>query len=150
MMTTPRDFRMRKALLVSAMVFVLTPAFAAEPWRMCQAGERNGPQKRCLVDGDTIWIGGLDQSLRLKSFDTPEPATNICGGAAEVALAHQASERMLQLLNENEWTVEIFNTDRTGKRLEATIRIGGVDVGDILIAEGLARRWPDGDEWWCD
>ena len=23
-------------------------------------------------------------------------------------------------------------------------------IGDILIDEGLARRWPDGNEWWCN
>lgn len=124
-------------------------ATADEPWRMCQPGERNGPEKRCLVDGDTIWIGGLSQSLRLRSFDTPEPYSDICGGQAEVQLANEASARMLQLLNENQWTVEVFGTDGTGRRLEATIRINGQDVGDILIAEGLARRWPNGHEFWC-
>lgn len=40
-------------------------------------------------------------------------------------------------------------SDGTGKRTLATIRIGGPDVGDILIEERLARRWPDGKEWWC-
>ena len=46
------------------------------------------------------------------------------------------------------WTIERFGLDRNGRRL-ATIRIGDTDVGDILIAEHLARSWPDGDEWWC-
>jgi len=35
-------------------------------------------------------------------FDTPEPQTQICGGAAEVALAHRASARLIELLNGNE------------------------------------------------
>nr|WP_210310453.1 thermonuclease family protein [Devosia pacifica] len=30
-----------------------------------------------------------------------------------------------------------------------TILIEGIDVGEILVAEGLARWWPDGEEWWC-
>lgn len=145
----PYSVLMKLTTLAAAFSLLLVPALAEEPWRMCYPGERNGPEKRCLVDGDTIWLGGLDQSLRLRSFDTPEPTTNICGGQAEVELAHRASARLLQLLNENEWTVEIFDTDRTGRRLEATIRIDGVDVGDILIAEGLARRWPNGHEFWC-
>lgn len=100
----------------------------------------------CVVDGDTIWLNG--QNLRLQSFDTPEPYNDICGGAAEVALAGQASARLLQLLNSSTFTVETAGEDRYGRTL-ATIRINGVDVGDILIAERLARRWPDGDEWWC-
>lgn len=101
----------------------------------------------CVVDGDTIWLEG--QNLRLASYDTPEPHDGICGGAAEVALANKASARLLQLLNGNAITVETFGLDGTGKRTLATVRIAGRDVGDILIAEKLARRWPDGEEWWC-
>ncbi|WIY54173.1 thermonuclease family protein [Devosia sp. YIM 151766] len=101
----------------------------------------------CIVDGDTIWLDG--QNLRLQSYDTPEPYNDICGGQAEVALAHRASARLLDLLNANSFTVQTSGQDRYGRVL-ATIRIGGRDVGDILIEEGLARRWPDGHEWWCE
>jgi endonuclease YncB( thermonuclease family) len=100
----------------------------------------------CVVDGDTIWLEG--HNLRLQSYDTPEPYTDICGGAQEVALAKRASARLLELLNGNQFTVEIGGRDRYGRVL-ATIRIGGRDVGDILIEERLARGWPDGHEWWC-
>ncbi len=102
----------------------------------------------CVVDGDTIWLDGLN--LRLEGYDTPEPYTDICGGGAEVALAHRASARLLDLLNANAFSVETGGLDNTGKRTLATIRIGGRDVGDILIAEGLARSWPDGEEFWCN
>lgn len=114
-----------------------TPIFA-----MCGA-----ERWTCVVDGDTIWLDG--KNLRLQSFDTPEPWTDICGGRAEVALARRASARLLELLNAGPITVETFGLDRTGKRTLATIRVEGRDVGDILIAEGLARKWPDGDEFWC-
>ncbi|HTN63653.1 MAG TPA: thermonuclease family protein [Devosia sp.] len=100
----------------------------------------------CVVDGDTIWLDGVN--LRLQSYDTPEPYNDICGGAAEVALAKRASDRLLQLLDGNSFAVETAGTDRYGRTL-ATLRIGGRDVGDILIEEGLARRWPDGKEFWC-
>lgn len=100
----------------------------------------------CIVDGDTIWLEG--RNLRLESFDTPEPYNDICGGRAEVELAHRASTRLRELLNQNSFTVETHGEDRYGRTL-ATIRIGGRDVGDILIAEGLARRWPNGREFWC-
>ncbi|MEO5807740.1 thermonuclease family protein [Devosia sp.] len=137
---------MKLALIVLALVGLAAPSYADE-LRMCHKGERNGPAKHCLVDGDTIWVHG--QNIRLKSFDTPEPTTDICGGQREIALAHQASQRLLELLNSNAWTLETFGLDGTGKRLLGTIRISGRDVGDILIDERLARRWPDGDEWWC-
>lgn len=100
----------------------------------------------CVVDGDTIWLEG--RNLRLQSYDTPEPYTDICGGAQEVSLAKRASARLLELLNGNQFTVETGGQDRYGRVL-ATIRIAGRDVGDILIEENLARHWPDGDEWWC-
>lgn len=100
----------------------------------------------CVVDGDTIWLEG--QNLRLQSYDTPEPYNDICGGQAEVALAHRASARLLQLLNSNAFTVSTGQQDRYGRTL-ATIRVGGRDVGDTLIEEGLARRWPNGEEFWC-
>lgn len=109
----------------------------------------NTADKTCVVDGDTLWLQG--ENIRLKDFDTPEPQTQICGGAAEVALARRASTRLLELLNGNDWTIERFGHDSTSsRRTLATIRINGRDVGDILIEEGLARRWPDGQEFWCN
>ena len=114
---------------------------------MCRKGEKNTPTKTCVVDGDTLWIQGTD--YRMNGYDTPETQTDICGGAAEVALGRKAGARFLQLLNSNAWTIETFGIDGTGRRVLATIRIGGQDVGDILIAEHLARQWPDGEEFWC-
>lgn len=114
---------------------------------MCTSGRNSDPDRTCVVDGDTIWFEG--ESLRLESYDTPEPRDNICGGEREVALAKRASARLLQLLNQDKWTVERHGLDPNGRTL-ATIRIRGEDVGDILIDEGLARRWPDGNEWWCN
>src|SRR5690606_24470220 len=107
----------------------------------------SGTRYTCVVDGDTIWLEG--ENLRLEGFDTPEPYNDICGGQREVDLAHRASDRLVELLNNNTFTVQTSGADRYGRTL-ATIRIDGVDVGDTLIAEGLARRWPDGEEWWCE
>jgi micrococcal nuclease len=133
-----------RALLLALAMSASAPISAEEraQFRMCSGSNRH----TCVVDGDTIWYQGVN--LRLQSYDTPEPYNDICGGRAEVALAKQASARLLQLLNENAFTVETSRKDRYGRVL-ATIRIGGRDVGDILIAEGLARRWPNGHEWWC-
>jgi endonuclease YncB( thermonuclease family) len=155
----PRDI-LTPALALAALVSVCTLAWvvagtllpsgtqalvASElraQFRMCGSGQRH----TCVVDGDTIWFEGTN--LRLQAYDTPEPYNDICGGAQEVALAKRASARLLELLNSNGFTVDTFGTDRYGRTL-AIIRIGGTDVGDILISEGLARRWPDGPEFWC-
>ncbi|ODT68424.1 MAG: hypothetical protein ABS75_20560 [Pelagibacterium sp. SCN 63-23] len=135
---------------VLAAIILITTAMGAVPspaqewnvrFQMC-----GRERVTCVVDGDTIWLQGVN--LRLESFDTPEPYNDICGGQREVELAHRASARLLELLNSGPFTVEAHDTDRYGRTL-ATIRIGGRDVGDILIEEGLARRWPNGREFWC-
>lgn len=131
---------MKRLAAALAVLAYISPAAAAQ-FEMCGRDRHT-----CVVDGDTIWLNGVN--LRLESYDTPEPYNDICGGRAEVALAHRASARLLQLLNSNSFTVETGRKDRYSRVL-ATIRIGGRDVGDILIGEGLARRWPDGHEFWC-
>lgn len=140
---------MRVLWMALALFSVAWPVYA-QPVILGMCGNRpNTPYKTCVVDGDTLWLWG--ENIRLQDFDTPEPHSQICGGSKEVELAHRASERLLQLLNDNDWAIERFGTDSTSSRRRlATIRIDGLDVGDILIAEGLARRWPDGREWWCE
>jgi endonuclease YncB( thermonuclease family) len=101
----------------------------------------------CVVDGDTVWLQG--EKIRMPGYDTPEPTTGMCGGDFERQLAHQASNRLIALLNGGDVTIQRFGKDRYDRTL-ATIRVDGVDVGKTLIAEGLARRWPDGPEFWCN
>ncbi|WP_421702394.1 thermonuclease family protein [Aliiroseovarius sp.] len=108
----------------------------------CGSGERY----TCVVDGDTIWLRG--EKIRLMGFDTPEPQTNICGGERERRLARKASARLVELLSENQFSVERHGADKYGRTL-AVIRVRGRNVGEILIEEGLARRYPDGPEFWC-
>lgn len=131
---------MKRLIAAVVMIAFISPATGAQ-FEMCGRHRHT-----CVVDGDTIWLNG--ENLRLESYDTPEPYNDICGGRAEVALAHRASARLLELLNSNSFTVETGRKDRYGRVL-GTIWIGGRDVGDILISEGLARRWPDGHEFWC-
>ncbi len=130
---------------VSATLFALLyTASNAQPITIEKCG--SGPRITCVVDGDTIWLDG--ENLRIKGYDTPEPYSNLCGGQREKALAKRATNRFIELLNSGRWTVETFGKGGYGRTL-ATIRINGEDVGDILIREGLARRYPDGEEWWC-
>jgi endonuclease YncB( thermonuclease family) len=114
---------------------------------LCSLRQPNTSDKTCIVDGDTLWLNGVN--IRLRDFDTPESRTNICGSFFEIDLANAATLRLQELLNSNVWTIETFGIDGTGQRQLATIRIDGDDVGDILIREKLARRWPDGEEFWC-
>lgn len=118
---------------------------APNEWRV-NIGMCGRDRYHCVVDCDTVWLDGVN--LRLQSYDNPEPYTDICGGAAEVALAKRASARLLQLLNSYPIAVETTVADPHGRAL-ATTRIAERDVGDILIEEGLARGWPNGHEFWC-
>ena len=131
--------------LIRAVVVALGAVLLAQP---SYAFEKCGSAKRvtCVVDGDTIWLEG--EKIRLMGFDTPEPQTNLCGGDREKELAEEATQRLIQLLNSNEFTLERDGKDRYQRTL-AILRIDGQNVGDLLISEGLARSWPDGSEFWC-
>lgn len=134
-------------LFVIIIVALIANGATAAQFDICVRGQQRSATETCIVDGDTLWLDGT--MIRLKDFDTPEPQSNICGGDYEVALARQATAVLRQMLNDNDWTIEYIGKEPRGKRTLATIRIDGVDVGDLLIAAGLARAWPDGDEFWC-
>lgn len=84
---------MRLPIVAAAIALLGMLPVQAQEWRvnfsMC-----GRDRTTCVVDGDTIWLQGVN--LRLESYDTPEPYNDICGGQAEVALAKRASARLLQ------------------------------------------------------
>ena len=129
--------------VLGAAIFILALACGpAKAIGMCGSG----PRVNCIVDGDTFWLNG--EKFRAVGYDTPETTTNLCGGNAERQLGQQASRRLMQLFNETQITLLRQGEDRYGRTL-AVVRSDGVNVGDILIGEGLARSWPDGCEFWC-
>jgi micrococcal nuclease len=96
-------------------------------------------QQNCVIDGDTIRYGGT--KIRLEDIDTPE--THEPGCASEAALGRRATRRLLELVNAGPF--QLVRTggrdeDRYGRKLR-TITRGGRSMGDVLIAEGLARPW---------
>ncbi|MBF9031021.1 thermonuclease family protein [Rhodobacterales bacterium HKCCE3408] len=121
---------------------ILSMATSAAAIDMCGSGQRI----TCVVDGDTFWLDGV--KYRSFGYDTPEPQTNICGGSREQQLASEASRRFMELLNTTEVTLEARGEDRYGRVL-VVVRSNGEDVADILVGEGLARYYPDGEEFWC-
>ncbi|MFC5067859.1 thermonuclease family protein [Flaviflagellibacter deserti] len=105
-----------------------------------------GSAPTCVVDGDTFRLNG--ERMRIESIDTPEIHTNLCGGQREIGLGRKAGLRLAELLNSGPLAVTRTGHDRYGRTL-VLVRAGGRDLGEVLIGEGLARRWPDGDEFWC-
>lgn len=69
---------------------IAIPAVAIE---ICTRSSRH----TCVVDGDTIWFGGIN--YRLEGYDTPEEFSNVCGGFTEIDLARAATLRLLDLLD---------------------------------------------------
>lgn len=107
----------------------------AQTFEMCRKGQK---RVTCIVDGDTLWLNG--QKLRVRGYDTPEPYTNICGGNFERQLAAKASARFMQLLNSGSVKFYIGDFERKGSnRRLVDITVNGVNVGEILVREKLAR-----------
>jgi micrococcal nuclease len=119
------------------------PVAGSGAFRLC-AGRR---QPSCVVDGDTIWHGGV--KIRLADIDTPEIFSPRC--ASEAALGRQATERLLELINAGPFEVVRSGSrdaDRYGRKLRILERHGR-SLGDTLIAEGLARPWDGARRSWC-
>lgn len=104
------------------------------------------------VDGDTVRCDG--ELLRLlgsgtphvSGFDTGELRTYRC--KAEKAIAQRAHARLKTLVVDAQ-IIDTAERDRTQyqRRLVRLRTSNGEFAGDILLREGLARRWPDGRHW---
>ena len=106
-----------------------------------------GNQAQCVVDGDTIHYAGL--KIRLEGIDAPETYQFKC--SSELALGKRATNRLLELINSGPF--EIVNRggrdeDIYGRKLR-TIERDGRSLGDVMVAEGLARRWDGARHSWC-
>jgi micrococcal nuclease len=104
-------------------------------------------RQRCVIDGDTIRYNGL--TIRLEGIDAPETHEPRC--AFELALGERATDRLIELMNSGPFDVVYRggrDVDRYGRRLRAIER-DGHPLGDVLVAEGLARRWDGARRSWC-
>ena len=108
----------------------------------CGAGART----ECVVDGDTFYHAGM--KIRIADIDTPE--VHDYGCAAEKALGDRATVRLTSLLNAGPFALEAGSrdTDRYGRKLRI-VRRDGHSLGEVLVAEGLARRWDGSRHPWC-
>ncbi|WP_299321435.1 thermonuclease family protein [Parasphingopyxis sp.] len=106
----------------------------------------SGPRVNCVVDGDTFWMRG--EKIRILDIDTPELSPPRC--AEEERLGEAAKARLHALLNSGAVTLERAGRDRDRyDRLLRRVHVDGQPVGDMLIAEGLARPYGGGRRSWC-
>ncbi|HKH68834.1 MAG TPA: thermonuclease family protein, partial [Reyranella sp.] len=82
-------------------------------------------------------------------IDAPEVRNFKC--AAELDLGRRATNRLRELMNAGPFQFVHqggADEDKYGRKLRAIER-NGRSLGDILVAEGLARRWDGGRRGWC-
>jgi endonuclease YncB( thermonuclease family) len=105
-----------------------------------------GGGTNCVVDGDTIWLGG--EKIRVADIDAPETHPARC--ATEQALGDRAARRLRQLLNQGAVSLAPVDRDRDryGRKLRIVL-VDGRSVGDRLVGEGLARPYAGGRRPWC-
>lgn len=116
---------------------------------LCVAAGSAQARSDCrAIDGDTIACG--KQHVRIVNVDTPE----LGAGArcpAEAALAERARRFTAEQLAGTK--VEIRPDpkrpqDRYGRTL-ARVVVDGIDLGEALVAAGLAREWDGKRRPWC-
>ena len=97
-----------------------------------------------IVDGDTISVGR--ERIRLLDIDTPETFRSRCEN--ELVLGLKAKERLRQLLDSGPVSIERDGRDRYRRTL-AQVRVGDIDVGATLLAEGFALPYQQGGSQAC-
>lgn len=103
-----------------------------------------GTRVTYVFDGDTFQMGG--QRIRIANIDAPETHEYRC--AAELALGNRATEKLRALLSSGTITLNGEGHDQYGRDL-GTVRVNGQDVGELMIAAGLAREYGSGRRSWC-
>lgn len=105
-----------------------------------------GGGKNCVVDGDTLWVNGL--KIRIADIDAPETHPPRC--EREAILGERATTRLTELMNAGPFELRVLDrpTDRYGRALRIVVR-DQQSIGDLLVAEGLARPWGGARQPWC-
>jgi endonuclease YncB( thermonuclease family) len=131
-----QDRRMLRALFITAFLLLSFPTSA------------QGPGSYRVIDGDTI-KAPFAVKYRLLGFGTPEIFHSQCDAELELGMA--AKERLEEILASGE--VRVIESGRIDKyrRTLAHVEVDGVDVGEILIGEGLARPYKgEKRKNWCE
>lgn len=104
----------------------------------------------CVHDGDTVWWQG--EKIRIADIDAPE-IKGRCRRESRLAL--QSRDRLAALINAGQGIrIRRQSKDRYGRTL-ARMMVRDyssdtrkmVSLGEVLIAEGLASRWPKRRNW---
>lgn len=122
----------------------LTPVAEAAPLRFDYC--RGNQPVDCVVDGDSFYLGA--EKIAIAGIDAPEAHTPGC--SREARLGVDSAVRLRRMLNDGAVTLEgtPWGRDKDGAALRR-VRVNGVDVGQVMIAAGLARSLAGGTRSWC-
>ena len=146
---------MPRGALLPATLLVLLGLWLYDPNMLTQATARVqtstvesiSPSRLTVVDGDTVRLAG--DTIRLVGFDTPETYRAQCD--AERVRGDAATERLRELLDQATAAQLAYlpRRDQYGRDL-AQLMLDGQDVADVMVREGLARRYSGGHrQSWC-
>lgn len=140
----PEEFPIRERPMEEDFTIPPPPRFdtLSASFKLC-----DGPiRKNCVVDGDTFWFKG--DKIRIADIDAPEIASPRCRD--ERHAGELARDQLLVLLNAGGFSLSSVwrDMDRYGRKLRTVTR-GEQSIGEMLVAEGLARRWNEARRDWC-
>jgi endonuclease YncB( thermonuclease family) len=136
----------------------------AVAWATVASAGAIDPKDIRVIDGDTIRVFQKQPDVRLVGFNAPETRRSRCD--AERGLGDKATRRVRDLVQTGDLDFEFIACScrpgaegtpacNYGRRC-GTLKAGGRDVGEILIAEGLAvpfkcdaTRCPPTPKPWC-
>lgn len=106
----------------------------------------DGRRTTCIVDGDTLWLSGA--KIRIADIDAPELSPPRC--ETERVKGEAAKRRLRDLMNAGPFSLVagLRDEDQYGRKLRTVTR-DGRSIGDLLVQEGLARRWDGSRHPWC-
>ena len=86
--------------------------------------------------------------MRIAGIDAPETHDYRC--RSELKLGERTARDLQALLNSGAVTMTSIDRDRDSYgRLLRNVRVNGRDVGETLVAEGVARAYAGGRRPWC-
>ena len=139
--------------MLNRIVFAASAAFlpillagSAAAIDLCHGGDRAARKVTCLVDGDTGWEKG--RKWRMEGIDTPETFHPACAREKQIGMA---ATKRLQALMSHGYTLR--DGGRKGYYHRELVRVilpDRRDAGQVLIAEGLAQKWPNKGNVWCE
>lgn len=127
-----------------------TQVASAEAPRTLRGRGNTAADRMRVIDGDTLEDMREDITYRVVNIDTPETGSRArC--TAERELGNRATATVRTLISQTR-RVDVRPTGRTDRygRTIAFVVLDGHDMGETLIAAGLARPWRGRREPWCD